>query len=81
MRIENGTETIRVPRRRYIRWDGPDLDAVANTYRLAVRAGEPAPTRAVAERLNVGYRTAARYVHMAREAGLLPPTRSGVVRA
>lgn len=49
------------------------LQAVAAIYRVAYASGD-APTKAVAERLRLSDRTAARWVGLAREKGYLGPS-------
>lgn len=54
------------------------LSDVATIYRAALADGNP-PTKAVSDAKNVPHSTAARYVGLARKAGLLPPTSPGKV--
>jgi hypothetical protein len=80
---ERFRETIgegrRTPRRGK-RLQHNELERVAEVYRLATERGMP-PTQAVREAFHVSYPTAGRWVHEARNRGLLPKTTRGVPAA
>lgn len=58
-----------IPRRRTV--DPDHLRRVAAVYRRAMKAKRTDPTKAVAEELDLGRRTAARHVKTARDRGFL----------
>jgi hypothetical protein len=67
------------PRRRKAD-DREHFEAVAAVYRAACsRPGRKRPTEAVKEQFSVSHSSATKWVHRARELGLLPPTTPGRV--
>jgi hypothetical protein len=61
--------------RRGVRLTDENLRRVADVYRNALAQGDPAPTRAVAAAEKTSYGSARRWVGVARERGILGPTK------